>query len=195
MSPSTLLADLRQRGLELRADGEHLRYRAPGGVLTPELRRALVEHKPDLLAELAAEAARAEWERLDDELGEMNQRFFELLEEGERDAAKRLQDELRRLVGDEWHPARVRLARLEHRLGPLDPADAWLLDEGERSPEPHGTAQTAPQSPEPLVVDPIQRPDRRCSTCRSDAWREGPAGEGGGWVCGVCHPAAGKEGL
>lgn len=45
-----VLADLRHRGVELFVAGGTLRYRAPRGVLTPELRAALSAHKAELLS-------------------------------------------------------------------------------------------------------------------------------------------------
>ena len=188
MSATALLAALRQHGVELATVGDRLRYRGPRTALTPEVRRAIADHKADLLLLLAAEIARAEWERLDAELAEMTQRLFELWEEGERDAAKRLQDELRRLVGEAWQPARVRLARFEHQLGRLSLADAWLVGAGDASAGPQGAARAPRPSSEPLLVDPIERPTRPCFSCHSGAWRERPPERGGGWVCDACHP-------
>ncbi len=50
MRPRELLARLRAAGIELWADGEHLRYRAPTGALTAELREELTSQKAALLA-------------------------------------------------------------------------------------------------------------------------------------------------
>ena len=52
MSVFPLIADLRRRGIELTAKGDRLHYRAPRGVLSPELLAELRSHKPELLAEL-----------------------------------------------------------------------------------------------------------------------------------------------
>ncbi len=52
MTAHELLATCRQAGIVLRARGDALEVDAPRGVLTPELRAALVHHKPDLLAAL-----------------------------------------------------------------------------------------------------------------------------------------------
>lgn len=52
MIAPTLLAELRQRRVELAPEGPNLRYRAPKGVLTPELLAAMREHKAELLAAL-----------------------------------------------------------------------------------------------------------------------------------------------
>ncbi len=65
MNPATVLSDLRRRGVELTAEGYRLHYRAPRGVLSPELLADLRSHKPELLAELtqcgdSAEAAALE---------------------------------------------------------------------------------------------------------------------------------------
>ncbi|MBL8796321.1 MAG: hypothetical protein JNM56_20645 [Planctomycetia bacterium] len=57
MSAADLLHELRQRGVILAADGERLRYGAAPGVLTPELRQALVDQKADIIALLQAEQA------------------------------------------------------------------------------------------------------------------------------------------
>src|SRR5438093_1386912 len=54
MTPEALLDDLRARGVQVAADGDRLRYRAPKGSLTPELRRALRDHKARLLPLVAA---------------------------------------------------------------------------------------------------------------------------------------------
>ena len=188
MSPAALLTELRQRGVELATAGDRLRYRGPRTALTPEVRRAIADHKADLLLLLAAEVARAEWERLDAEMGEMTQRLFELWEEGQRDAAKGLEAELRRLVGEAWQPARVRLARLEHQLGRLRSADAWLLGAAGDSAGPQNSARAPRPVSQPLLVDPIERPTRPCFSCRCDAWREQSPERGRGWVCDACHP-------
>jgi hypothetical protein len=45
-----LLTTVHQAGINLRADGDSLAYDAPAGALTPCLRAALIERKPDLLA-------------------------------------------------------------------------------------------------------------------------------------------------
>src|SRR3989337_2965400 len=53
MSADELLVTCRQAGIVLSAAGDRLRYDAPRGALTPELRAALACHKPALLAALA----------------------------------------------------------------------------------------------------------------------------------------------
>ncbi|HEX6292330.1 MAG TPA: condensation domain-containing protein [Herpetosiphonaceae bacterium] len=49
MTVATFLDDLRHKGVQLWADGDRLRYRAPQGVLTAELLTALAEHKAAIL--------------------------------------------------------------------------------------------------------------------------------------------------
>jgi hypothetical protein len=56
MIDTTLLADLRQRGIELCVDRNDLRYRAPRGVMTNELRSVIADHKVTLMTMLHAEA-------------------------------------------------------------------------------------------------------------------------------------------
>jgi hypothetical protein len=48
MSARTLLEELRERGVELVADGEQLLYR-PRNIVTPELAAAIKEHKAEIL--------------------------------------------------------------------------------------------------------------------------------------------------
>ena len=48
-TPSVLLAELTRRGVELWAEGERLRYRAPRGAMAPELFETLRAHKAALL--------------------------------------------------------------------------------------------------------------------------------------------------
>jgi aspartate racemase len=47
-----ILSRLRELGVQLWREGDGLKYSAPKGVLTPELRAALVEHKAEILAVL-----------------------------------------------------------------------------------------------------------------------------------------------
>ena len=54
---AALLASLRAVNVVLRLDGARLRYQAPTGALTPELRSAVAEHRAELVALLAAETA------------------------------------------------------------------------------------------------------------------------------------------
>ncbi len=55
-TPEALLAELRMRGVSLSALGDRIRVEAPPRTVTAELRQALIEHKPALLALLDAEA-------------------------------------------------------------------------------------------------------------------------------------------
>ncbi len=57
MTFSALLSDLRQRGVELTAEGDQLRYRAPRGTLRPADLEILREHKFSLLDALREDAA------------------------------------------------------------------------------------------------------------------------------------------
>ena len=50
MRPFELLSQLRSLGVEVWAEGDRLRYKAPKGALTPELRAELVGYKADILA-------------------------------------------------------------------------------------------------------------------------------------------------
>ena len=45
-----LLSNLRRKGIEIWADCDRLRYNAPKGVLTPDLRKELADRKPEILA-------------------------------------------------------------------------------------------------------------------------------------------------
>lgn len=48
MTPLDLLAELRQRNVKVSLAGDKLQLKAPAGVLTPELKEALRQHKPAL---------------------------------------------------------------------------------------------------------------------------------------------------
>ena len=52
MNPAVLVSDLRGRGVELTVDGGDIRYRAPRGLLTPDVLAQLREHKRDVVQEL-----------------------------------------------------------------------------------------------------------------------------------------------
>jgi len=57
MTPVELLATLTQAGVSLCPDGDTLRYQAPVGVLSDELKAALKAHQPELLKLLTAPEA------------------------------------------------------------------------------------------------------------------------------------------
>ena len=57
-----ILQRLHDAGVILTVDGERLRYRAPAGALTPDLRAALEELKPDLLYEYHERAGILEYD-------------------------------------------------------------------------------------------------------------------------------------
>ena len=52
MTAATLIGRLHAAGVQLTANGDKLHISAPAGVLTPELRAELVEHKAALMAAL-----------------------------------------------------------------------------------------------------------------------------------------------
>lgn len=55
MSARTLIAELRLSGVELRAEGDRLRYAGPEGAVTPGLVERMRRHKPELMKLLNAE--------------------------------------------------------------------------------------------------------------------------------------------
>ena len=52
MTSCETLAELDRRGVVLEPNGDKLRYRAPQGALTPELREAITENKAEILSTL-----------------------------------------------------------------------------------------------------------------------------------------------
>jgi thioesterase domain-containing protein len=60
---SALLATLRERDIQVWAEGEHLRCNAPTDMLTPELRRQLQERKSEILAFLHSASSLARQQR------------------------------------------------------------------------------------------------------------------------------------
>ena len=52
MNTAELLTEVQRRGIQLRAEGASLRYRAPKGTLTADLRAKLKAHKAELLTAL-----------------------------------------------------------------------------------------------------------------------------------------------
>ena len=52
MTSSETLAELDRRGVVLEPNGDKLRYRAPQGALTPELREAITENKAEIISTL-----------------------------------------------------------------------------------------------------------------------------------------------
>ena len=52
MTSSEILTKLDRRGVVLEPNGDKLRYRAPQGALTPELREAITENKAEIISTL-----------------------------------------------------------------------------------------------------------------------------------------------
>jgi predicted metal-dependent hydrolase len=52
-----LVAEVARRGVQLTAVGNELRYKAPKGVMTEEIKRRLINHKPAILAYLRSQPA------------------------------------------------------------------------------------------------------------------------------------------
>ncbi|HEV2749983.1 MAG TPA: thioesterase domain-containing protein [Gemmatimonadales bacterium] len=63
MTVATLLAELRSRDIRVWPDGDQLRCNAPAGVLTPELRNELQQHKRDIVEFLRSAETLARQER------------------------------------------------------------------------------------------------------------------------------------
>jgi hypothetical protein len=61
MNAAALLADLHRRGIRLSVSGERLGVDAPKGIVTPNLRAALVEHKADLIRLLGTDDSEVAW--------------------------------------------------------------------------------------------------------------------------------------
>ncbi len=55
MTAAEVLTTCREAGIRLEAAGDRLRYEAPSGTLTPELRDTLTRHKAELLSLLTPE--------------------------------------------------------------------------------------------------------------------------------------------
>ena len=64
MTAAQLLSDLRDRGVELTSAGGKLRYGAPPGALTDDLRAAMQAHKAELLVLLELEVGTGETLRI-----------------------------------------------------------------------------------------------------------------------------------
>jgi hypothetical protein len=55
MTPLDLLAELERRNVKISLAGDKLRLEAPAGILTPQLKQAIKQHKPALIALLAGQ--------------------------------------------------------------------------------------------------------------------------------------------
>ncbi len=106
MRPAALLAHLRERGVILSARGDRLRVEAPRGVLTPDIRAALAEHKADVVPLLWYQEALRRWWALTAQgadaapaaIAETYQTIVRLMDEVGGPTATRL----RRSWGREW---------------------------------------------------------------------------------------------
>ena len=138
MVAAELLADLRAASLTLAVNGDRLLVR-PRAAVTPEVRETIAQHKPELLALLAAEAARASVEAITSECWRRWARSLELDRSDspeDRFLAEHHRSEVRLIVTTRWLPAVRKWARLEHRLGRLDPEYRWLVDTADEHEDP-----------------------------------------------------------
>ena len=127
MNSVGLLNDLRGRGIELTPDNGDIWLSAPKGALTAELRSALTEHKPEILLELAVEAARSELAQVQARLEPMSGHLIALCDAGDQAKASALHAEIRAVVESDWLPAVKRLALSLHRVGRLPAEDEPLI--------------------------------------------------------------------
>lgn len=58
MTTAELLAELELKGVTLFLDGDHLRYRAPAGVMEPELRSAITDQRSAIIESLRVAVSR-----------------------------------------------------------------------------------------------------------------------------------------
>lgn len=122
---AALLQDLAGRGVVLTAEAGRLRYRAPAGAVTPDLRRRLEAHKAALVALLSAQQAGL----FDGAAPLVAGRGHDLPQD--RHAA--------RLVHGDFERARARLAELEAEIDAAAamlahaPRDQWPADVIERA--------------------------------------------------------------
>ena len=126
----TLLAEARAAGLEVRAESERLIVRGPSSA--EALARRLLDNKPTVFVELEAEQAWATVEAIATE-GRRRWMRAEQLEQsddpGDQFLAEHHRDEVRGAVTHPWLPAIRHWARLQHRLGRLEPEHHWLVED------------------------------------------------------------------
>ncbi len=125
MSVLTLLAQLRSLGVELASAREHIRCRAPKGVLTSELRQLLAERRAELLG--APEAAETELASAEAMIRQPLERLLDRCAARDWPAARAFQARVIELNRAVWQPARRRWAKAEYALGRLDPDLVFLL--------------------------------------------------------------------
>ena len=177
MDGVTALAEVRAAGLEVRADGDRLVVRGPRSAEV--LAKRLLGCKPEVLAVLEAEDARAELDRIEADLTAKNARLLRLYGAGDRAAAERLHAEVRAIVGGRWIRAKRRGAQAEHAMGRLNRSLAFLLEDPDEPAQangyrrvPGGWVETAERSARCVVhADrPLARGDKLlCAGCRATA--------------------------
>jgi len=83
MNPDELVQTLRQSGVALVVEGENLRYRAPAGALTPELRSELAAHKAAILAYLRSQDAERRLAKTKTTVSNLHQSIRQAQDEGD----------------------------------------------------------------------------------------------------------------
>ncbi|HWL93844.1 MAG TPA: hypothetical protein VNT79_09940 [Phycisphaerae bacterium] len=100
------IAEARRIGLDLRADGDAIRFR-PADRMTPDLAARLKAHKPAILAALAGTGPARRW--LTEALSNGPRTQLFILEEGRKAGFKtvELRQSLAEIGGSHWHPWRM----------------------------------------------------------------------------------------
>lgn len=165
-----LLAELRERGIELAVDGERLRFR-PVEAVPPELRARMSRLKPELIALLAPRTPTPAPENPEEppipEYGD-----------GDRPTVKRCpicreRDFTRPVPRGMWCCAKCH------------PYEGYAASDVECWPKVTAVESMAP-SDDFLDPSPDPRPSNRCRCCQTGTfWRLKPLGP---WVCARCHP-------
>jgi hypothetical protein len=205
LTASEVLKALEKSGCQVTLDGDQLKVRGP---LTDDLRQAIREHKPGLIAELRRRdqaatdrqtfvqdvckqlnergVARFHSERLNETIFVISDWGSHLLTLPENALVFSLQ-ELQNMATQSYSTEELKaLATAKREL--LAAQRQWLAERREMVPDAVAMALRA--FPGAAVVDmdqspAAQEPDRGCYICKSsDFWAQ----PGGGQACGMCHP-------
>jgi len=168
VNPAELVETLQQSGVTLAVEGEHLRYRAPAGALTPELRSELTAHKAAVLAYLQSQDAAKRLAHSQELLNDLHQGIQQ---------------------ARDWPALNAVLARAQAAYGRGDLVREQVEELAIQA------AETGRVRPEKAVdagsvvwaedLRPPATDDDTCPRCGQSAWWGKASGER---ICGVCHP-------
>ena len=187
MTAAVLVRELERDGVDLFVEGHTLRFKAPRGALSREVKERLSEHKEEIVQVLATSAV-VEFRRLYRQVAELGELADAADAAGDVALAAGLEAEAFELIDGAAGDALMRMLAFPAELVELAEASIDLVGKEPQTRTQNAEPRTTPSEFMPVPLSPIRNqpePTRVCYQCGQRAWRKNPSEL---WICGVCYP-------